>query len=52
MAIRVAERQIRSRQELGLPEVVETLTRLPSGLVLVTGATGTGRPRPSITWST
>ena len=43
MAIRVAERVIRTRQELGLPEVVEGLTRLPSGLVLVTGATGTGK---------
>jgi twitching motility protein PilT len=43
MAIRVAERVIRTRQELGLPEVVDPLTRLPSGLVLVTGATGTGK---------
>jgi twitching motility protein PilT len=43
MAIRVAEGKIRSRQELGLPEVIDALTRLPSGLVLVTGATGTGK---------
>ncbi len=43
MAIRVADRVIRTRQELGLPEVIDSLTRLPSGLVLVTGATGTGK---------
>jgi twitching motility protein PilT len=43
MAIRVAEKTIRTRQELGLPDIIDSLTRLPSGLVLVTGATGTGK---------
>jgi twitching motility protein PilT len=28
---------------LGLPPIVSELTRLPSGLVLVTGPTGTGK---------
>jgi twitching motility protein PilT len=43
LAIRVAEKAIRGRQDLGLPEVVDQLTRLPNGLVLVTGPTGTGK---------
>src|SRR5262252_2904342 len=34
---------IRSREELGLPEVVDELTRLPGGLILVTGPTGMGK---------
>jgi twitching motility protein PilT len=43
MAIRVAEKAVRARVDLGLPEVVDTLTRLPNGLILVTGPTGTGK---------
>jgi twitching motility protein PilT len=42
-AIRLCETTVRSAQELGLPPIVEELTRLPSGLVLVTGQTGMGK---------
>ncbi len=42
-AIRLCETVIRSAEELGLPPVVEELTRLPSGLILVTGPTGMGK---------
>lgn len=43
MAIRLCEQTIRSREELGLPIVVEELTRLTDGLILVTGPTGMGK---------
>ena len=43
MAIRICDLQIREREELRLPAVVEELTRLPNGLVLVTGPTGVGK---------
>jgi twitching motility protein PilT len=43
MAIRLCEVRVRGREELGLPKVVEEFTRLPNGLVLVTGPTGTGK---------
>jgi twitching motility protein PilT len=43
MAIRLCEDRVRGREDLGLPVVVEELTRLPNGLVLVTGPTGTGK---------
>ena len=43
LAIRLCEPAIRSAEELGLPPVIEELTRLPSGLVLVTGPTGVGK---------
>jgi twitching motility protein PilT len=43
MSIRLCEIAIRSATDLGLPPVVEELTRLPSGLVLVTGPTGVGK---------
>ncbi len=42
-AIRLCETTIRSADELGLPEVISELTRLPNGLVLVTGPTGMGK---------
>jgi twitching motility protein PilT len=42
-SIRVADKAIRTREELGLPDVVDHLTRLPNGLILVTGPTGTGK---------
>ena len=42
-AIRLCETVIRTAEELGLPDVVEELTRLPSGLILVTGPTGMGK---------
>jgi twitching motility protein PilT len=43
LAIRLCEKTVRSAVELGLPPVVEELTRLPNGLILVTGPTGTGK---------
>jgi twitching motility protein PilT len=42
-AIRLCESTNRSAEELGLPPVIEELTRLTSGLVLVTGPTGMGK---------
>lgn len=42
-SIRLCETVIRSADELGLPEVVGELTRLPGGLILVTGPTGMGK---------
>lgn len=42
-AIRLCESTVRSSAELGLPAAVEELTRLPGGLVLVTGPTGMGK---------
>ncbi|HPD46572.1 MAG TPA: PilT/PilU family type 4a pilus ATPase [Anaerohalosphaeraceae bacterium] len=43
MALRPVTDQIKSRQELHLPVQIEDLTRLASGLVLVTGPTGSGK---------
>ncbi len=43
MAIRLCEVAIRPASELGLPAVVDELTRLPNGLVIVTGPTGVGK---------
>ncbi len=43
MAIRLCETNIRTAEELGLPAIVEELTRLPNGLILVTGPTGMGK---------
>ena len=43
MTFRVINTSIRSMDELGLPEVCRTLTRYQNGLVLVTGATGSGK---------
>ena len=40
---RVIPTQIRSFQELGLPEVMQTLALRENGLVLVTGPTGSGK---------
>jgi len=42
-AFRAIPEEIKSIQELGLPEVVEDLTEKPRGLVLVTGPTGSGK---------
>lgn len=42
-AIRLCETVVRSADELGLPKVVDELTRLPGGLILVTGPTGQGK---------
>jgi twitching motility protein PilT len=43
LSIRLCEKTVRTAAELGLPPVVEELTRLPNGLILVTGPTGTGK---------
>jgi twitching motility protein PilT len=43
LAIRLCERTVRSAAELGLPPVIEELSRLQNGLVLLTGPTGTGK---------
>jgi twitching motility protein PilT len=42
-ALRLCETTIRNREELRIPPVVEEFTRLPSGLVVVTGPTGSGK---------
>jgi twitching motility protein PilT len=42
-AFRVIPWKIRSFNELGLPPVVENLTKKPRGLILVTGPTGSGK---------
>jgi twitching motility protein PilT len=42
-AFRAIPNKIQSLAELGLPEAVEEFARLPRGLVLVTGPTGSGK---------
>ncbi|MBM4091410.1 MAG: PilT/PilU family type 4a pilus ATPase [Planctomycetes bacterium] len=43
MAIRLCETVIRPAAELGLPPVIDELTRVPTGLIIVTGPTGVGK---------
>jgi twitching motility protein PilT len=43
MAIRIIPLEIPTIEELGLPLVVKDLSRLPRGLILVTGPTGSGK---------
>jgi twitching motility protein PilT len=43
LAIRMCNKEIKSRTGLALPEAVDQFTRYPSGLVLVTGPTGSGK---------
>jgi twitching motility protein PilT len=43
MSFRVITDKVRPLDQLGLPEVVNRLTYLPRGLVLVTGDTGSGK---------
>jgi twitching motility protein PilT len=43
MSVRPVSNVIRNRQELRLPEQIEEMTHLSSGLVLVTGPTGSGK---------
>jgi twitching motility protein PilT len=43
MSIRPVMDHIKTRQELRLPEQVEDFTRFPSGLILITGPTGSGK---------
>ena len=42
-ALRLIPSRIRSMEELGLPKICQNFTRLPQGLVLVTGPTGHGK---------
>ena len=35
--------RIRRADELGLPEIVDTFSRIPAGLILITGPTGSGK---------
>ncbi|MFH1045939.1 MAG: type IV pilus twitching motility protein PilT [Candidatus Omnitrophota bacterium] len=42
-AFRLVSLKIRTIRELGLPLIAEELARKPSGLVLITGPTGTGK---------
>lgn len=43
MAIRIIPLRIPTIEELGLPPIVKELARLPRGLILVTGPTGSGK---------
>lgn len=43
LAIRLSEMEVRGREELGLPPIVEELARKPHGLVILTGPTGVGK---------
>lgn len=43
MALRIIPLDIPTMQQLGLPGVISDLTRLPRGLILVTGPTGSGK---------
>lgn len=43
IAIRVVNNRIPNLEELGMPEVIKSLARMPRGLVLVTGPTGSGK---------
>ncbi|MSR68623.1 type IV pilus twitching motility protein PilT [Candidatus Saccharibacteria bacterium] len=43
IALRLIPTQIRTIEDLGLPQVINTFTEFPRGLVLVTGPTGSGK---------
>lgn len=43
LSIRLSERNMRTRQELSLPAVVDDLARKPNGLVIIAGPTGVGK---------
>jgi twitching motility protein PilT len=43
LAMRLLPKQMLSFKEIGMPAVVEQLIRMPRGLVLVTGPTGSGK---------
>ncbi len=43
LALRIIPLEIRTFKELGLPQIMGEFTTRPSGLVLVTGATGSGK---------
>jgi twitching motility protein PilT len=43
LAIRLCAKEIKTRNELGLPAELDDLTKKPSGLILITGPTGVGK---------
>src|SRR6188768_1059953 len=43
LSLRFCGERIATREELGLPDRIDELTRRPNGLVLVTGPTGAGK---------
>lgn len=43
LAIRACSQTLRTREELGLPPEVDDLLEEPSGLILITGTTGSGK---------
>ncbi len=43
LSIRLSEPIIRTREQLGLPSVIDDLVRRPNGLILITGPTGVGK---------
>ena len=43
LALRIIPLEIKTFKELGLPKILAEFTTRPSGLVLVTGATGSGK---------
>ena len=43
LSIRLSEKRIRGREELGLPAIVDELARKPNGLIILTGPTGVGK---------
>jgi len=42
-ALRLIPTKIRTLEELGMPKIVSDLTKLPRGIVLITGPTGAGK---------
>lgn len=43
LSVRMSEKRVRSREELGLPAIVDDLARKPHGLIILTGPTGVGK---------
>jgi len=43
LSIRLSEPHIASREELGLPTIIDDLARKPNGLIILTGPTGVGK---------
>lgn len=43
LSVRMSEPAVRTREQLGLPAVVDELARKPHGLVILTGPTGVGK---------
>jgi twitching motility protein PilT len=43
LVFRIISTQVRTMDELGLPETLQSLTRFQNGLILVTGAVGSGK---------